>query len=570
MAPNYSSKTSKFGKMKGIPPLQSSKFLLVLIGGSSIMFVLFLGFVFLLLNSNSADCYGPVCGMDGKTYNTSCLANDAGIEIKNNGSCASCTDSDGGKELFTFGSASDENNSISDQCTDSLNLREAFCSGIFASSIELPCPTGYECELGVCIQAVCTDSDGGKDKSVFGQVEAGGSMMQDECISEFKLKEYYCENGTALSTELACGSGFYCDEGICVEAPCTDSDHGINLSIKGTVEKGSETFTDTCSGSLVREYYCMNGTVEHTDSECEDGFECVQGKCERTVCVDSDGGLAQFTRGTVTLGPDSYPDSCYSGTSVLEYYCYSDSVFRSEVMPCGTGSECVNGVCMAADCEETLEDFYDEDEKYTIASLDDSDEFVLSLDDVVELRNGYLLEFYSVDGEDAEFMVYSNIEDYRDGDDLCSVSITNGSSMSKFCSKTITKVAVTDLNDFEVELEADDYSVVEFYSQEGELTNWTDNDACEADVYAFDWFSADFFPYLDTESAGLNLDNKKIWILGQEATLKDVTDSSIRFYMDGKTYDLDDGDTFEYMDEYYFIELDFVDRGLKNIYIGLD
>lgn len=76
--------------------------------------------------------------------------------------------------------------------------------------------------------------------------------------------------------------------------------------------------------------------------------------CGLTDCVDSDGGLNYFTKGTVTEGPTDYDDECDSGT-VTEYFCGETAVGIKEYdCPNGCNNEaCIGGQHDTGNCRDT-------------------------------------------------------------------------------------------------------------------------------------------------------------------------------------------------------------------------
>lgn len=539
---------------------------MLLVGGA--VFAVF----FLPPGGRCTDALAPVCGADGKTYNNACLAQKAGVAIKGNGSCG-CVDSDGGRDIFVAGSASKAGAApVADNCPDKADVIEAYCADNAVTSAQIPCPIGYECSGGACVKSTCMDSDGGQVKNVKGTVVFGNTNSSDECLSASKLKEFYCKDGAPASADLDCDAGFSCISGACVAIPCNDSDNGKDTSVAGSVAKGSGTFADRCDGPSVLEYYCENGDVKSQSIQCSTGFTCNQGRCTEDVCVDSDKGLDQFTKGTVTLGQVTRQDSCYDSTSVIEYYCLSNKSTATTTISCGSGYECKDGACKAAGCVSAKKNLDTTDEERIIEDFGSSDELTLEQDGVVQLNNGYLLELQSVSENTSSFRLYRDISAYRDRDDLCSLSVGVGNSTTTMCGKSISKLKVlgTDTGNGASTLQISAYHVTEYFSQLGQITDWTDNPACPADVVRYDSFVADFFPSIDTDSSGFNLGNNAFRLFDENATLKRVTGSTLRFFVAGTTYDLSDGESFEYKDKTYVIGLTFSDRGLTKIEITKD
>jgi hypothetical protein len=81
---------------------------------------------------------------------------------------------------------------------------------------------------------------------------------------------------------------------------CLDSDSGKNYFIKGTIQGKlsggqSHTGTDSCvpiswvPGNLLREYYCENNYVYMEDINCNPGFVCYNGTCQKNSILQSQG-----------------------------------------------------------------------------------------------------------------------------------------------------------------------------------------------------------------------------------------------------------------------------------------
>lgn len=549
-------------------PKDYSKYLIigvVIIGFISAMAITIPPFV-------ATTCGGPVCGMDGKNYDSSCSAALAFVAIKNNGTCLTCSDEDGINE-FISASAVSTTGTLKDVCVDSSILNEAVCEDGVAVYSEIPCALGYECSEGAC-NSICLDSDEGIDLKIKGTVILGNSSeLMDECISDSVVKEYYCENNTIISDEFECEFGSHCTDGACVENPCADSDGGKEINIFGTITKGKDSYSDTCEGILkIKEYYCNEGEIDYEITDCLNGFECKNGVCQEMICVDSDSGLNQYIKGTTTFGVDTFTDSCYNDYTVLEYFCMNNSI-KTTTLTCGSGSECNDGLCKVVNCQKTEKSIDLTDSKYVIGTYNDDVDLDILTNSIVEIKSGYLLEVVNLENLTATFALYKNIEEYRDGEDLCEFSINKSSSLTKYCGKTITPIKVVSLNDTtgEISLEIDVFYAVQYYNADGFIVNWTDSVACSADEVSYNEFGAEFFPYLDADS-DMEFKTKKIQFLDDYATIKDIDldDKTLRIIFGSKTYTFEDGDTFEYKDVDYMIDLEFNELGLTKLIVEED
>lgn len=143
---------------------------------------------------------------------------------------------------------------------------------------------------------------------------------------------------------------------------CTDSDGGVNYYVKGTLTPSNSSWatdSDTCtqygstnsnpvnSSNSLLEFYCdSEGKRQYQFKECS----CVDGACVNStiapICIDSDGGLNYYSRGTVTVPGTIYQDYCnMSGSNVLiERTCDSNNLSLDVAYNCPNG--CVNYACV--------------------------------------------------------------------------------------------------------------------------------------------------------------------------------------------------------------------------------
>ncbi len=63
-----------------------------------------------------------------------------------------------------------------------------------------------------------------------------------------------------------------------VQAGCSDSDNGIDQSVKGIVTVGGTGYADKCVGPFLVEYYCEDGKMTSKNIRCE----CSKGQCVST------------------------------------------------------------------------------------------------------------------------------------------------------------------------------------------------------------------------------------------------------------------------------------------------
>jgi hypothetical protein len=209
-----------------------------------------------------------------------------------------------------------------DYCFDYKQLNEAFCMSdgrLGAHSIN--CPNG--CKDGTCVKQVqtCTDSDGGKNYYVKGNVisadhpssydtcrnvykNAGGSLQSDpveSCTgSNCYVQELYCLSNNNLGyEEVPCPNG--CKDGACIsidyvkeQVKCVFdvatednkcySDAGFNCYGMGSCvadvygSKGQQlTWKSSCGGYA---YTIIDGQNEYANFYCKPSSYCGNGICE--------------------------------------------------------------------------------------------------------------------------------------------------------------------------------------------------------------------------------------------------------------------------------------------------
>ena len=229
---------------------------------------------------------GPVCGVDGVTYENECAANNSFVEIAYQGKCKTCIESDSGKDAFVKGTTKADGEEYMDKCTDSVNLLEYYCVGVELKNTTITCE---ECSDGKCIETEkepprhCVDSDG-KDYYTRGNVTEFDNVFVDTCVNT-AVKEYYCEEGLAKSEVKECAAEFTCNEGRCVrkKQKCSDSDGGRDISKQGVLTIDAlidAEYIDKCvDDDTLREYYCVADDVFVEDIDCGQGNRCLSARC---------------------------------------------------------------------------------------------------------------------------------------------------------------------------------------------------------------------------------------------------------------------------------------------------
>jgi len=239
------------------------------------------------------------------------------------------------EQAYLRGNVTTPKMSINDSCYPNYIdlVQEHFCepsSYTGVSNDAIYCAQGDICKDGACVS-----------KCGNGVVDAG-------------------ENCSSCPADAGCSVGKVCRNNVCVNATCTDSDGGENLTIRGEVVVVGERYSDYCgyfsnpdsassftesaTGKLIREYYCVDtpAIYQSTITACPSGTTCMGGAC-RDTCKDSDGGKNYTSPGTTSRGVISVKDRCVSSINLIEYYCSSEiqgGVILAELYTCPSGYMC--------------------------------------------------------------------------------------------------------------------------------------------------------------------------------------------------------------------------------------
>jgi hypothetical protein len=147
-------------------------------------------------------CYGDhvywydSCGNreEKKEY---CVSGCEDGECKPSETNKTCTDSDGGYDIYERGTAVSGSQKLTDHCNSDGTLTEKFCAGGEIKGESVECPDGHVCDGGKCVAAADECTEHKEAKCYEGHV-----YWYDSCGNREKKKEY-CEYG--------------CDGGECIE-----------------------------------------------------------------------------------------------------------------------------------------------------------------------------------------------------------------------------------------------------------------------------------------------------------------------------------------------------------------
>lgn len=120
-----------------------------------------------------------------------------------------CDDSDGNdllvKGRVTMSEAPFSSSIETDECYDEGMVKEWLCNDTKGYYELIECGSGKKCENGRCVKSTCTETDGGDNPLIAGEAqEEGKEDMEDLCVSEYRLREYYCYGDRVTSKTYNC------------------------------------------------------------------------------------------------------------------------------------------------------------------------------------------------------------------------------------------------------------------------------------------------------------------------------------------------------------------------------
>ena len=283
-----------------------------------------------------------------------------------NGECQSCTPDCGSS---TCESCCEGSECSSDKPCSVCSGKKK-CPGVKeCTTYHFKC-TGGACDLvtsGGCIYGILSDTC---------EYDPDNCKCSKDCGAECESNDD-CPSGTCNLETCTC------------VVECSDSDNGNKPKTAGTCTDASGSYEDSCSGSILTEYYCSSGSCVSETKNCEDyeSLYCANGDIYRDewtcsgspgyctdiqdtlvedcsdTCSDSDGGIYPKSKGTVTdkdlcsAGQTSCPsdivktDECLSSTTLREYYCSGNdyAYIDKNCEDYGSGWACVNGKCVPPD-----------------------------------------------------------------------------------------------------------------------------------------------------------------------------------------------------------------------------
>ncbi len=149
---------------------------------------------------------------------------------------ATCSETDGGSEIFLAGTTTLGSSSNQDVCTNAVSLLEYYCSNGAKKVSQVDCEHGCTMGLdgGYCEQFAapfCTDSDapapftgpGGDNPWTKGTCTDNSGAHTDSCYDIERLTEWTCQNKACIRTtapiqqNCAGEPGYICLNGACVE-----------------------------------------------------------------------------------------------------------------------------------------------------------------------------------------------------------------------------------------------------------------------------------------------------------------------------------------------------------------
>lgn len=259
-----------------------------------------------------------------------------------------CTDSDGGNNIYMYGivhaTINGTNYTYYDDCMSG-RQREWWCNGNTPTNSMDYCPQGYQCTNGACVvnqtnqTNTCTETDGGDYPLVPGNItqinQSGTYNYKDTCAYTYNIYEYYCQGTTFAQHSYDCrlyGPGYACTNdqngrGYCFNNNyCYDSD-GSNIwyygFVTGLINGTNQTVFDSCIDlNNVREWTCNQGVPTSGVYTCFSGT-CQGGKCMNTTNLPPNVTDLTMEQNGITLTFQAYVSDPNPGDQVTAVQFYN-------------------------------------------------------------------------------------------------------------------------------------------------------------------------------------------------------------------------------------------------------
>jgi hypothetical protein len=269
----------------------------------------------------------------------------------------SCIDSDEDNQLLvgtaTQFSGGQVTGTSQDYCINNYTRMEYRCIDGSVVGSEQECPADMFCDSGNC-RMECFDADQGKTFNVASYVRSMDGTYSDFCISNSRVKEYYCSDDEPMAIEKDCS--LFCHDGECLDSydiECRTEDEYVRLySNDDILDEGR----DTClAPDVAKDYVCDGKDIEFVIDHCEENEFCHYGECNRIEeegCFDLDGfegdGQIYYKSWAVKTTNESIlrikEDECLGDVTVKEFECDGNS-FNVKFLDCPDGEVCRDGIC---------------------------------------------------------------------------------------------------------------------------------------------------------------------------------------------------------------------------------
>jgi hypothetical protein len=224
-------------------------------------------------------------------------------------------------------------------------------------------------------QMPCTDSDGGLNYYLQGTTYSPITNQTDYCSNANYLQESYCLNGVMIGTTYICPYG--CIDGACINQTTTttippsttttdttqttttlpptgnlyvtSSPSNASLYVDNVYRGGTPWTVANLNASshivrLLKPGYATYYTTVNITAGQTKTLAITLTQIPATVCIDSDGGLNYYVRGTTYGTYTNSTDYCADSITLQENYCLNGTNKLMTTYACPNG--CLDGACI--------------------------------------------------------------------------------------------------------------------------------------------------------------------------------------------------------------------------------